>query len=231
MRFILAPLLLLVLTSCGSTTPVESFAPLDYSYLHPLVLKVASLNVVDDYVPGAAEVQLNANNPAPPAPVLMTMLKQRLQPSGQPGSGTVTVQVVSITQGPGTINGMMTVDVQLSSPDGRATGFAEASVSASIGAPGSDADQNETQAALYMMTRKLMDAMNVQLPYQIMHNMPSWVVVPGVASGPTGQASVPGAIEAAPLSPPPVPSAGLQTPPAYLPGAGPAALVAPAPAP
>ena len=241
----LAPLVcVLALTACASPPSPETFAPLDYSYLHPIILKVANLNVVDNYVPGAAETQLNANNPAPPGATLMAMLNHRLQPSGQPGTGTVTVQIASVTETNGYINGQMTVDINLSSPDGRTTGFTEATYSASETAPDSDASQNDVQAALYQMTKKLMENMNVQIPYAITHNIPSWVVytaVPGMTSAPqSGPGVVPGSIQAAPLSAPPVsdaaPAAATPVPPPetssgavpdYLPGAGPAALTTP----
>ncbi len=201
MNKVLALLSVLALTACASTpSPQAVFKPLDYSYLRPISFKVANLNVVNNYTPGPDETQLNANNPAPPAATLLTMLNQRMQPSGQPGNATITVQVASITQSGGMLNGQMTVDINLTSADGRSTGFAEASVSASQTAPDSDAD---TPAALYQMTGKLMDAINVQLPYQIAHNIPSWVAwtTPGAAAQPAAGAAS-GGIQATPLSAP-----------------------------
>ncbi len=233
---LLAALPLCALAACSSS-PAPSFAPLDYSYLRPIVLKVANLNVVDNYVPGPDEATLEGKDPAPPASTLTAMLQHRLQPSGEPGNGTVTIQVASITEANGNLNGAMTVDVNLTSADGHSTGFAEANVSASQTAPDSD-NPADLQAALYQMTKRLMDQMNVQLPYQIMHNIPSWVVStgPGAAMGagaaPAGAAG--GAIEATPLTAPggaaapsaPVPAMAPATgaAPTYLPGAGPAAL-------
>jgi hypothetical protein len=93
------------------------------------------------------------------------------------------------------------------------------------------------------MTKKLMDAMNVQLQYQIQRNLKSWTVwnaAPGAVSAPGGN----GVIQAAPLGAStgsfgaakaaPVAAAATQPPasqvnttpgvPNYLPGAGPAAL-------
>jgi len=198
MNKILALLSVLTLAACASAPPPAVFKPLDYSYLRPIIFKVANLNVVNNYTPGPDETQLNSNNPAPPAATLLAMLNQRMQPSGQPGNGTITVQVASITASNGMLNGQMTVDITLNSVDGRSSGFAEASVSASQTAPDSDAD---TPAALYQMTGKLMDAINVQLPYQIAHNIPSWVAwtTPGAAAQPIGPA---GGIQSTPLAAP-----------------------------
>ena len=242
MKRFLAALPLCALAACSSA-PAPSFAPLDYSYLRPITLKVANLNVVDNYVPGPGEATLQGKNPAPAGSTLMAMLQHRLLPSGQPGNGTVTIQVASITEANGNLNGMMTVDVNLTSADGHSTGFAEASVSASQTVPDSD-NPADLQTALYQMTKRLMDQMNVQLPYQIMHNIPSWVVPTGLGSGApgagaAGAGAAGGAIEATPLTVPgaaaqasaPAPQATpvstSQAAPNYLPGAGPAALGAP----
>ena len=239
MKRLLAALPLCALAACSSS-PAPSFAPLDYSYLRPIVLKVANLNVVDNYVPGPDEATLEGKDPAPPASTLMAMLQHRLQPSGEPGNGTVTIQVASITEANGNLNGNMTVDVNLTSADGHSTGFAEANVSASQTAPDSD-NPADLQTALYQMTKRLMDQMNVQLPYQIMHNIPSWVVSNGPGGAAMGAGAAAGAaggvIQSAPLTAPggaapasaPVPAAAPATGavPTYLPGAGPATLGAP----
>lgn len=242
MKTCFAILPLLALAACSSSPPpVQNFAPLDYSYLKPIVFNAATLNVTDHYVPGPDETSLNANNPAPPGATLLAMLNHRLQPSGAPGTGTVTVQVASITEAGNTLNGNMVVDLNLASTDGRATGFAEASVSASQQAPDPDADPNTVRAALYQMTKTLMTQMNVQLPYQIMHNLPNWVSwsnpqAGGGGAAVTGEA---GSIQAAPLAAPPgtgtpaapgtaLPASTNPAVPDYLPGAGPATL-SPAP--
>ncbi len=193
----------LALAACSSPPPPQNFAPLDYSYLRPFTFKVANISVVNNYVPGPDEAQLNSNNPAPPAPALLAMLNHRMQPSGQPGNGTVTVQTASITEGGGNLNGQMTVDINLTSADGRSTGFAEASVTASAPAPDGDNNSPDMQAALYQMTKKLMDAINVQLPYQITHNIPSWVDWTNPQGGAASAGLTPGAIQATPLTGPP----------------------------
>jgi hypothetical protein len=244
----------LALAACASPPPPQVFAPLDYSYLRPITFKVANLSVVNNYVPSADETQLIVENPAPPAATLLAMLNQRMQPDGQPGTATITVQAAGITELGGNLNGQMTVDINLASADGRSTGFASASVSASETEPDAQAD---LPGALYQMTKQLMDRINVQLPYQIAHNIPSWVAwtsTPGAVPA----ALAPGGIQATPLTAPgatpgtpmpgaPVPLAPTMAVPvapsttttttttttinpavpSYLPGAGPAALTPP----
>ncbi len=237
MKKFLFVLPLCALAGC-STPPAQTFQPLNYSYLPPIVLKVSSLNVVNNYVPTPSQATLAGKNPAPPSSTLQGVLNRRLVPSGQPGTGTVTIQTASIDQVGGNLIGQMTVDVNLASADGQATGFTEASVSASQTAPDSDATQDDMRAALYGMTKRMMDAMNVQLQYQIQHNLPNWVswtATPGSAApaaSAAGGAST-GVIQATPLTAPAstqtasTPATPANTNPAvpnYLPGAGPAAL-------
>lgn len=242
MKKTIALLSVLGLAGCGSSPPPVSFTPLDYSYLRPITFKVATLNIVNNYSPGQDEAQLNAYNPAPPGATLMAMLNQRMQPSGQPGSGTITVQTASITESGGSLNGQMTVDVNLTSADGRSTGFAEASVSASQPAPDGDPDSNAVKQALYNMTKQLMTAINVQLPYQITHNISSWVAwttpQANAALAAPGTGMAPGVIQSAPLgapgsTPAPVapaaatPAMPSLVPPNSLPAAGPTVLTPP----
>ena len=249
MKKLVVALPLLSLAACGTTPPTPTFAPLDYSYLPPIMLKVSQVDVENHYVPTPSQVRTAAMDPAPPAETLLAMLKQRLQPSGQPGTGTVTVQTAYVDDVNGTLMGQMTVDVNLASADGRSTGFTEAGVSATVTAPDSN-NPSDMQAVLYGLTKRLMAQMNVQLQYQIQKNMPSWIswTNNGATLAPSAAGATVGAgVQAAPLTAPPgvatvtkavqggaqavapVPAATGSgnvngAVPTYLPGAGPAAL-------
>ena len=238
----------LILSACvalggcaSSPPPAMSFAPLDYSYLPPITLKVADVRVVDNFTPTPAQAALAAQDPAPPQATLLNMLRQRLVASGQPGQGTVAVQVASVDEVGGNLTGTMTVDIHLSGPDGHSSAFTEASVSASQTMPDADASADDRRAALYQLTKRLMTQMNVQLQYEIQRNMPSWVVWSNTGAPASGSAGggASGAIQSAPLtapaaSAPAAGGAGTALPagqinhtegvPDYLPGAGPAAL-------
>jgi hypothetical protein len=199
-------LAVLALAGCSTPPPVQNFPPLDYSYLPPLVLKVSNLTVVNNYVPTPATVALLAQDPAPPTTTLLAMLNHRVVASGAPGTGTVTIQNASVQEIDGTLTGAMTVDVNVASPDGLSTGYAEATVSASRSAPDPDAAPGDMEAALYGLTKQLMDDMNVQLQYQMQHNLSGWLSWSGPAGAgqagyPTGAASG-GAIQATPLTAP-----------------------------
>lgn len=211
MKKLVCALPLLALAACGTTPPAPTFTPLNYSYLPPILLKVSQINVTNSYVPTPSQVQTAALDPVSPADTLLAMLKQRLQPAGQPGTGTVTVQTAYIDQVNGMLVGQMTVDLNLASANGLSTGFTEASVSATETAPDSNAP-SDMQVALYDLTKRLMTQMNVQLQYQIQKNMPNWIswtntgtplssAVPSAASNGVG-------VQATPLAAPPGATSG-----------------------
>lgn len=205
MKKLVFALPLLALASCGTTPPAPIFTPLNYSYLPPILLKVDQINVTDRYVPTPSQAETAALDPVSPADLLMTTLKQRLQPAGQPGTGTITIQSVYVDNVNGTLVGQMTVDVNLASADGLSTGFTEAGVSATETAPDST-NPDDMRAALYNLTKRLMTNMNVQLQYQIQKNMPSWIswTNTGSIAAPASATSVSGNIvQAAPLAAPP----------------------------
>ncbi len=219
-RLVAALSLAIGLAGCGGSPP-QTFAPLNYSYLPPITLQVATVNVVNSYAidPGAA--QLMAEDPAPPPAVLGTELARRLIASGAPGTATVTIEDASVEETNGTLNGAMTVRVDVASADGQRTGFTEAAVSHSEAAPDDDSNM---PAALYDMTKQLMDAMNVQLQYHVQHDLSAWVVYTPNAFGAAGIGAAPGVppadaggvISAAPLAAPPAtgaPSTGAPSAP------------------
>jgi hypothetical protein len=230
------------LAGCSSPPPPQVFPPLDYSYLPPLVLKVASVNVVNNYVPSPEAARLIGEDPAPPAIVLQNTLDRRMVASGAPGSGTVTIQNASIDEVGGNLVGAMTVDVNVSGPGG--SGFVEASVTATETAPNPDASFNAQQAALYDLTKRLMTNMNVQLQYQLEHHLGTWLSWSGAtgaapaAAGPASDTGN-GVIQATPLSAPGAPDTGAPQAtvpegshvnpavPQYLPGAAPTPLTPP----
>ena len=208
----------LALAACGSAPPAPTFTPLQYSYLPPILLKVSQVNVVNNDVPTPSQVRMAGLDPASPADTLLSMLKQRLQPAGQPGTATVTVQDAYVDQVNGNLVGQMTVDINMASANGLSTGFTEASVSATQTAPDSD-NPDDTRVALYGLTKRLMTQMNVQLQYQIQKNLPHWVSWTNSPNAPTSDSDTGGAaggvVQAAPLAPPPgvatTPGAGAVT--------------------
>jgi len=221
------------LSGCGSSPPPppQVFPPLDYSYLPPIVLNISNITVQNNYVPDPAAATLIGQDPEPPANALMAMLQRRLVANGTPGNGTVTIENASIEPAGGNYLGAMTVRLDVASADGRKTGFTEASVSVTQTAPDSDATPNQVQAVLYGITKQLMDAMNVQLQYQIQQNMSSWIsytanaATPALNSGPAGG----NAIQATPLNAPGASGPATGAPAPLTPAATPPSAAGPLP--
>ncbi len=237
----------LAVAACGGAPPPppQNFAPLNYSYLPPITLKVATINVVNQYMPDPGAAGLIAQDPANPVSALTDVLNRRLIPSGTPGTATATIESASIEQAGPDLTGVMTVRVDVQSADGLSTGYTIASVTHSATAPD---DPGQMQAALYDMTKQLMDGINVQLQYQLQHNLGSWIVyTPNAALGygaPAPAAYSSGVVQATPLtgSPSPVvptpavaapalPTAIPPAPPYQAPAAAPPAYAPYPPAP
>jgi hypothetical protein len=223
------------LAGCSSPPPpLQVFPPLDYTYLPPIVLTVSGITVQNSYVPDPAAANLIGQDPAPPATTVIAMAQHRLVANGTPGTATFTLETASIEPVGNSYVGSISVRLDVASADGRKTGFTEASVAVTQTAPDPDATQNQVQAVLYGMTKQLMDQLNVQLQYQIQHDMGSWIsyatnaATNALNSGAIGN----GGIQAAPLQPPGSPPAtatptvpgaalpGAQLPSAQLPGEG-----------
>lgn len=215
----------LALSACSSGPPVPTtFAKLDYSYLPPITLKVASVQIRNDYVPGPDARKFLAQAPEPPAQVLERMAHERLVADGSPGSAAFVIRQASLHQVGDTLVGKMTVDLNVRTSSGQRVGYAEASVSRSETAP-SNETPDRMRAALYNLTKEMMSSMNVELQYQIQKSLPDWLAyAPGGAGGsaaapPTYNAN--NGIQAQPLpGPGGAPATGGQGQPTHLPGAG-----------
>jgi hypothetical protein len=198
------PLLaILSLAACGgSPPPVVTYKPLDYSYLPPIMLKVANVTVQNNYVPDSGAANLLGEDPEPPANAVMDMANHRLIANGTPGNATFTVETASIEMVGNNLTGILTVRLDVASGDGKAHGYTEASVNYAATAPDAS-NQGDMQAALYDITKHLMDAMNVQFQYQLQHNLGDWISYSSNAAPvPVVSGVLSGGIQAAPLTAP-----------------------------
>ncbi len=185
------------LAGCGGPPPAPVvYKPLDYSYLPPITLKVATVNVQNVYVPGPDEANLIGQDPEAPANAVTDLLNRRLIPSGAPGTASVTIETASLDEQGASLIGTMTVDVQVTSGNGLDTGSVEASVTHTDPAPDPNASQADVQAALYAMTKTLTDSLNDRLQYELQRNLGRWIVYgTGAGVSPAGG----GGIVATPL--------------------------------
>lgn len=191
---------LLAACASGPGTPA-SFPKLRYSYLPPITLKVSSIDIKDEYVPGPDAAALIMDAPEAPASALRAMAQDRLVGDGSPGSAVFIVKTASLHRKGGTISGHFEVELNVRATDGKRVGYADASVSRTEPVP-QDADPATVKAALYELTRKLMFDMNVEFQYQVQKSLGEWLAFkPGQAApaGGSGASSGAGGIQATPL--------------------------------
>jgi hypothetical protein len=202
--------LCLALAACAGgdeepAPPPQSFPRLQFDYLTKLRLRAGSIEVTDQHVPlGPSDVA--AQSPVPPAQALADMARARLFAAGLTGRAVFSIDQASIIRaGNGELDGQLLVHLEIFGADGSRAGFAQARVAKVVppGAPG------DLRSNLYGLTRDMLDSMNVELEFQLRHDLAGYLD--------TGTA-VPAAVTAQPLdaapAPPATPDAGtVPTPP------------------
>lgn len=182
-----ALLLPLLGAACAAQPPLrQSFPPLRYGYLSPLRLNVADIELAPPPPPGP----LDALDPVPPAQALLQMARDRLAPGGSLGRAVFVVDQALISRIPDGLEGALTVHLDVLTSEGSRAGFAEARVSRRAVGIGHD-----LRAALYDITRQMMDDMNVEFEYQVRRSLRDWLQEPTTAPPPPP-------VEQLPLSPP-----------------------------
>jgi hypothetical protein len=206
-----ALLLPLLLAACGSE-PV-SYAPLRYDYLPQIRLNVAQVEVRQDFVPLGVSPDVTPLDPVQPVDVLRQMAQDRLKPFGAAGAAVAVIQNASLIRAGDTITGTLAMRLDIYASDNKRVGYAEARVSRQHVGHVDDIHQT-----LYDMTKQMMDAMNVELEYQIKRSLRDWIVpeTGGPAAVQQQPLLSPGAAPPPPVgAPPPLPSG---VPPSYTPG-------------
>jgi hypothetical protein len=224
-------LLPLAFAACGGQPP-QSYQTLRYNYLPPIRLNVAQVDVQSDYVPSGMSWDVTPEDPVQPADALRQMAQDRLKPFGPPGHAVLVIEEASMVQQGDTINGTFAVRLDIYTSANNRTGYAEARVAREhVG------DAGDLPRTLFDMTKQMMDAMNVELEYQIRHSLADWLV-PGNGTAPPSavqQQPLGPSVQQEPLTPPPntPPSAPPNMPPpsAPPPSAPPPSAPPPAPAP
>src|SRR5580700_9329965 len=211
----LSLLLPLALAACGGEPP--SYPPLRYNYLPPIRLNVASISVRPDYVPSGVAPDLSPLDPVQPVDALRQMAEDRLRPFGPAGQAVFVIQNASVLRDGDTITGTFAVRLDIYTSANTRVGYAEARVAHSHSGHVDDIHQ-----LLYDMTKQLMDEMNVQFEYQVVHSLRDWVAPVGGGPAPVQQQPL-GAPGAPPPGSPPPPPPSVGAPP----GVGAPGVVAP----
>ena len=194
----------LLLAACGGGGSPPSYPPLRYDYLPPIQLNVATIDVQQDFVPSGVAPDVSPLDPVQPVEALRQMAADRLKPFGPAGRAVLVIQNASLIRTGDTITGTFSVRLDVYTSANNRVGYADARVARTH-----SGDVGDISQTLYDMTKQLMDDMNVQLEYQIIHSLRDWVI--------TG-AAVPAPVQQQPLAMPGLP------PPLVPPGASPPSL-------
>ncbi len=200
------------LAACGGdeVPPTEPYTQLHYEFLPKLRLNVGSVTVDDRAHPMGPE-DLAAQSPAIPALALEQMAHDRLFASSTAGAANFVVDQASIVRQPnGTLSGVMSVHLDITTATGANAGFASAEVERQH-IPGSDAEN--LQNNLYDLTKQMMDAMNVEFEFQLKKTLPTWLATGNAVPAPVVAQPLDQAPPVAPAPSPAEMAPAVETPP------------------
>lgn len=212
---------LLLLAGCSGAPP-PSYPRLSYSYLRPLRLNVAALEIDDSWVPQSGD-DISFLSPEQPVDALRQMAHDRLVVSGSLGRAVFRIEDASIFETHDRLDGHLAVRLDIYTAQNKRTAYAEASVSRSVAAP--EGRGEVLRAALYALTKQMMDQMNVEFEFQARRGLHDWLQqtsAPDTAiPAPVEQQTLPGAPDGA--------TPTLEAPPATTSPANAPAPTSPAP--
>jgi hypothetical protein len=201
-------LLPFVLAACGHEERTN-FPPLRYQYLPPIRLNVASIDIQQRFYPSGIAPDITALDPVHPVEALRAMAEDRLQALGSVGQAVFGITNATLSRQEELITCALGVVLEIYPTPGMRSGFAQAIASRQHSGPIDD-----LRATLYDITKAAMDAMNVELEYQVRRNLQPWLLPASAApppvqqqpldTGPAGPPSGPPPLSPPPLSPQPL---------------------------
>ena len=199
-------LLPLILAACDDDTEEapRTFPVSSYSYLTPIRLNVASVEI-DDRTPPTRAGSLAAASPLRPVDGLKEMANDRLVTAGTAGRAVFVIDDASIQRVPGGIEGLLAVHLDVyAGVGGDRAGFAEARVARKR----TSTDVNEdSRAVLYDFTVQMLKDMNVEFEYQVKRSLKDWLQTTA------GNAPPPPPVQSQQLPPPSAAAPVLVAPP------------------
>ncbi len=172
----------------------RSFPMPSYSYLTPIRLNVASIEI-DDHSPSAGDPALSQISPLRPADGLKQMANDRLVAAGSAGRAVFVIDVARLQRVAGGIEGTMAVHLDVFAGDGGdRAGYAEARVARRRTSNNTNED---SRAVLYDFTTQMLNDMNVEFEFQVKRSLKEWL------QATAGTAPPPAPVQAQPLPPPP----------------------------
>ncbi len=187
-------LLPLIMTGCDDEeASPRVFTPPNYSYLTPIRLNVASVEI-DGNLPSAGDSSLAQLSPLRPSDGLKEIANDRLVAAGSAGRAVFVIDRATLQRVAGGIEGMLAVHLDVFAGQGiDRAGFAEARVARRR--TSSDADE-DSRAVLYDFTTQMLNDMNVEFEYQVKRTLKDWLQTTA------GTAPPPPPVQTETLSPP-----------------------------
>lgn len=187
-------LLPLLAAACADDDVSRSFTAPSYSYLTPIRLNVASVEIDDRSAP-FSENSVEGYSPLRPSDALKQMANDRLVAAGSAGRAVFSIDQASLQRAGSGIEGLMAVhlDVFAGPAGGERAGFAEARVARRRTSTDTSED---SRAVLYDFTMQMMNDMNVEFEFQVKRALRDWL------QATAGSAPPPAAVQAQDLSAP-----------------------------
>lgn len=181
-------------TACGGGDEApRSFPAPNYSYLTPIRLNVANLEI-DDRSPPPDSGSIEGLSPLRPSDALKQMANDRLVAAGSAGRAVFVIDQASLRRTPAGIEGVMAIHLDVfAGPGGERAGYAEARVARRRTSSNTGED---SRAVLYDFTTQMMSDMNVEFEFQAKRSLRDWL------QGTAGAAPPPGPVQAEDLSAP-----------------------------
>lgn len=164
-------LLPLLAAACGSSEAPQSYPLPNYSYLTPLRLNVASIEI-DDRTPPVSGDRLTALQPLRPVDGLKQMANDRLSAGGSVGRAVFVIDQASVVRNGDGLDGRMSVHLDIYAGGTTRVGFAEAQVARRR--VSTDSDENP-RTVLYMFVKQMMADMNVEFEFQVRRSLKEYL--------------------------------------------------------
>jgi hypothetical protein len=185
-------LLPLAVAACSESPPRTSFPPLRYDYLNPIGLNVATIDSsVRAYAGGGAD-DVTTSAPVDLVAALQALGTDRLKAWGTAGRADFVITEAGLHRRGGGYEGALSVELDIyPAGSNQRAAYAEARVFRRI-----ENDSDDARGTVYDLEKQLLDAMNVELEFQIRRNIREWLVAAPNAT--------PAPVSAQPLPPPTV---------------------------
>ena len=166
-------LLPLIVAACADDdTAPRSYALPSYSFLTPIRLNVANLEIDDRTAPVGGN-SVEALVPIRPTDAIKQMANDRLVAAGTAGRAIFVIDQASLVRSRGGIDGVMAVHLDVYAGDGgERAGYAEARVARRRSS--TDTDEN-ARHVLYEFTLQMMNDMNVEFEFQVKRTLREWL--------------------------------------------------------